>query len=194
MLTNIMTRTENLRDLGLRMYSVVLHRSYAAHFPLKRLYFSSQKLFYLFFFSEAGVTPVGERSLVDLFACTLSISNSNICTQKRHNKLTLTSVVKTWRVDISMTSYLLEGRSAASKACLQVPPPFPLPQHLSVRFPCRIIFFRPPIFFLFFPSMQSLVPGYHIPSYRSRTGTISDAPWQKSVNKPNWKNQSRWFS
>ena len=157
MLTNIMTRTENLRDLGLRMYSVVLHWSHAAHFPLKRLYFSSQKLFYLFiyFFSEAGVTPVGERSLVDLFACTLSISNSNICIQKRHNKLALTSVVKTWRVDISMTSYLLEDRSAASKACLQVPPPFPLQQHLSVRFPCRIIFFSPSDFFsLFSPNAE----------------------------------------
>ena len=157
--------------------------------PVARGAFSSETSSFLF--AEAGVTPVGDRSLVDLFACTLSISNSNICIQKRHNKLTLTSVVKTWRVDISMTSYWLEGRSAASK----VPPPFPLPQYLSVRFPCRIIiFFRPPIFFLFFSPMQSLVPGYHSPSYRSRTGTISDAPWQKSVNKPNWKNQSRWFS
>ena len=51
----------------------------------------------------------------------------------------------------------------------------------------NFFFFSPSDFFLFFPPMQSLVPGYHSPSYRSRTGTISDAPWQKSVNKPNWK-------
>ena len=60
--------------------------------------------------------------------------------------------------------------------------------------PLSNFFFSPSDFFLFFSPMQSLVPGCHSPSYRSRTGTISDAPWQKSVNKPNWKNQSRWFS
>ena len=116
--------------------------------PVARGAFSSETS--LFLFAEAGVTPVGDRSLVDLFACPLSISNSNICIQKWHNKLTLTSVVKTWRVDISMTSYLLEGRSTASKACLQVPPPFPLPQYLSVPFPCRIIFFFAIRFFFSF--------------------------------------------
>ena len=42
------------------------------------------------------------------------ISNSNILLQRRHNKLTC------WSVEISMTSLLLEGGSAASKACLQL--------------------------------------------------------------------------
>ena len=46
--------------------------------------------------------------------------------QKQHNKLPLTSVMRTWCVDISMTSWLLEGGSAASKACLQAPSPFAL--------------------------------------------------------------------
>ena len=43
----------------MRIYSAVLHQSHAAHFPLKRLYFSSPKL--------VRVTPVG-----DLFACDLT--------------------------------------------------------------------------------------------------------------------------
>ena len=64
---------------------------------------------------QASVTPFGDRSQVDLFACTLTTSRIQISSQKRHNRLTL-----------------------ASKAWLQAPPPFPLP-----RLP--IFFLRPPL-------------------------------------------------
>ena len=52
------------------------------------------------------------------------------------------------------------GGSAASKACLQAPPPFPLPRLPlgSLRYP---IFFRPHPFFSPLSPMRSLVPGYH---------------------------------
>ena len=64
-----------------------------------------------------------------LFACTLTSSRiQTLFLQERHNKLTLTSVMRTWRVNISMASLLLEGGSAASKASLQAPTPSPLPR------------------------------------------------------------------
>ena len=73
----------NLRDLGLRVYSTLLPRSHAEHFPLKLPYFSSPKQ--------------------DLFACTITSSQiqiflyiSDIISLHRHPW--------TWRVDISMTS------------------------------------------------------------------------------------------
>ena len=53
----------------------------------------------LFLFTEAGVTPVGNRSQVNLFACTLTPSRTQI--QKWHNKLTLTSVIAWWEKDNS---------------------------------------------------------------------------------------------
>ena len=75
----------------LRIYSAVLHRSNAAHFSLKRLYFSSPKL----------VTP--------LFACTLTSSQiQKYFLQKWHNKLTLTSVIRTWRVHTSIHRFHID--------------------------------------------------------------------------------------
>ena len=56
---------------------------------------------------------------------------------------------------------MLEGASAASKACLQAPPPFSLPRvpFGSLRSP---IFFRPrPLLFLL-PPMRILVPGFKL--------------------------------
>ena len=84
MSTSIMTRTANLRDLGWRIYSTVLPRSHAAHFPLKRPYFCSPKLVY---YSSWRLKLSRSLCLHYYF-----ISNSNISLQKWHNKLTLTSV------------------------------------------------------------------------------------------------------
>ena len=56
---------------------------------------------------------------------------------------------------------MLEGASAASKACLQAPPPFSLPRvpFGSLRSP---IFFRPRPFLFHLPPMRILVPGYKL--------------------------------
>ena len=52
---------------------------------------------------QIGKISVGSKLSRSLCLRSYFISNSNIFLQKRHNELTLTSVM-TWRVDISMTS------------------------------------------------------------------------------------------
>ena len=121
--------------ISLRIYLAVLHRSDAAHFPVKCPYYSSPK-------------PVLLQLAVSLLALLL-VSNSTIFSQRRHNKLTLASVVRTWRDGISVTSSLLEGGSAAAKACLQARPPFPLPQSTGRLASLAQFFFHVPRFLPF---------------------------------------------
>ena len=62
MSTSIVTETGNLRD--------ILENLFKCSYPVLRGAFSSEMS--LFLFTKAAVTPVGDRSLVDLFACTIT--------------------------------------------------------------------------------------------------------------------------
>ena len=57
---------------------------------------------------------------------------------------------------------MLEGGSAASKACAQAPPPFSLPRLPVGSLRSPIVFFRPRRFFFLFTLMRTLVPGYKL--------------------------------
>ena len=133
MLTSIMTRTANLRDLLENIFDCS-SPSHAGQFPL--IISLRRSWCYL------SWRPKLSRSL-----CLHSyfISNSNISLQKRHNKLTPKSVMRTWRVNC------WRGDRRHPKVHLQAPPPFPLP-----RLP--LDWLRSPIFSPF-PTMRSLVPG-----------------------------------
>ena len=174
------------------------------------------------FFSETSLFLFAKAGYSTLCLHSYFLSNSNIFfLQKCHNKLTLTSVIRTWRVDTSihhfhidhnapclppkilhnycllislevrrtvvprrnwkqwlwkiwggggkqgvlwsmskwwMTSWLLEGGSAASEACLKASPLFPLPR-LPPLASLAEFFFAHDDFFLLFPPKRSRIPG-----------------------------------
>ena len=85
-----MTRTANLRDL--------LENLFGCSSPVARGAFFSETS--LFLVAEAGITPVGAltSSRIQIFFL-----------QKRHNQLTLTSLMRILRVDISLTSFKIAG-------------------------------------------------------------------------------------
>ena len=65
---SIMTRTANLRDL--------LENLFDSSSPVEHAAFCSETS--LFHFAEAGVTPIGDRSYVDFFTCTITSSRIQI--------------------------------------------------------------------------------------------------------------------
>ena len=65
---SIMTQTATLRDL--------LENLFDSSYPVEHPAFSSETS--LFHFAEAGVTPIGGRSQVDLFVCTITSSRIQI--------------------------------------------------------------------------------------------------------------------
>ena len=65
---SIMTQTAALRDL--------LENLFDSSSPVEHPAFSSETS--LFHFAEAGVTPIGGRSQVDLFVCTITSSRIQI--------------------------------------------------------------------------------------------------------------------
>ena len=109
--------------LPLRISSAVLHRSHEARFPLKRLYFSSPKLLLL------------------RLALERHLEFKYIFLQKGHNKLTLTSMMRTWRIG---------GIKGMSPGSATLSPP-----QTTSRFASLPDFFSPtPIFFSFIPNAE----------------------------------------
>ena len=111
-------------------------------------YFTSPKLVLL----QLAI-KVKKISIQSYFICVYS----NIFFKKWNNTRRLISVMRTWRVNISMTAYLLEGRLAAIKACLQAPPPFPIPRLLLGFLHQPILFFAHTNFFS--PFSPNVEPG-----------------------------------
>ena len=148
---SIMTRTANLRDL--------LENLFDSSSPLEHAAFCSETS--LFHFAEAGVTPIGDRSYVDFFACTITSSRiqiffykSGIINSRCHIR------------DENLTCWhdndkLIAGRGIGGIKDITSPgsPPFLLPRLPLGSLLSQIFsFFAMPIF-SHFPTMQSLVPG-----------------------------------
>ena len=150
MSTSIIMETANLRDFLENLFdcsSLVSHCTFSSKTSL-------------FLFTEAAVTPVGNQSQVDLFACTstsfwiqMFFYKSDTISSLWHpwwelDVLTFQWQVNYWRVDQQHQRHVSRlGHPSLS------------PDYLSARFPPQFFFFRQCWFLLLFPTMWSLVPG-----------------------------------
>ena len=132
MSTSIMMWTVNLRDL--------LRNQFGCS-PLACGAFSSETPLFLFTFLHSYF-----------------MLKSNIFLQKRHNKLTLTSVMRIWRVDTIIAGGWIGGIKGMSPGSVPLPPS---PIHCSAPFTCRNFPFWPhffPFSFTAEPGLMLLVP------------------------------------
>ena len=117
MSTSIMMRTANLRDL--------LRNQFGCS-PLACGAFSSETSLFLFTFLHSYF-----------------MLNSNIFLQKWHNKLTLTSVMRIWRVDTIIAGGWIGGIKGMSPGSVPLPSS---PIHCSAPFTCRYFSYLTPFF------------------------------------------------